>query len=217
MKSAEFREVYKAMAAIEHFKDRALKRELLLEFLKCENHDIRRSAMHQLVALVGDDALPVIQDLLRSDPDDFIRVQAAEILGRLPDRGSLGLLLSSYRDGDSDLKIAAAASLSRLGHPGEALETLARLTATLDSPDGTTRKDAVEQIGRLRSPLAISVLARALRDSNGDVRVEAVSALGEIDTPEIIALVEPLLKDPFADVREYAQDVIDTYNQRHPK
>jgi HEAT repeat protein len=61
------------------------------------------------------------------------------------------------------------------------------------------------------------VLARALRDSNGDVRVEAVSALGEIDTPEIIALVEPLLKDPFADVREYAQDVIDTYNQRHPK
>jgi HEAT repeat protein len=217
MKSGQFREVYRALASVGHFKDRSLQRELLLEFLKSENHDIRRSAMHQLVALVGDEAVPFVQDLLRSDPDNFIRVQAAEILGRQQDRGSLALLLTSYRDGDSDMQIAAAASLYKLGHPGEATETLARLAANLDSPDGTTRKDAVEEIGRLKAPLAIPVLARALRDPNGDVRAEAVSALSEIDAPEIVALLEPLLNDPFEDVREYAKDAIDTYREKHPK
>jgi HEAT repeat protein len=217
MKSGQFREVYQALSALGHVKDRALKRELILEFIKCDNPQIRRNAMHELVALTGNDAVPFVQDILRSDPENSIRREAAEVLGRLSDQGSVALLLTSYREGDSDLKIAAAASLYRFGHPGEAAETLTRLSAGLDHPDGSMRKEAVEQIGRLNTPLAIPILTRALRDPNGDVRIEAVGALGAIDAPGIVDLLEPLLKDPFADVREYTQDAIDTYRAKHPK
>lgn len=217
LKSPSARDVLRALEAIIKLSDVALKRELLLDCLRSTNYQVRRRAMTALVPVMGEDAIPVVQGVLLSDPMGLVREQAAELLGGLSDRGSTAMLLDAYRTGEGDLKVAAAASLHRLGDPAPASELLAVLAADLDSPDGAVRKDAVERIGRLQAPIALPVLARALRDSSGDVRSEAASALGDIDTPEIPALLAPLLKDPFVDVRESAQDAIDTYRKRHPK
>ena len=217
LKSDEFLKVLRGLEVILRLKDPALKREFLLDCVSNPHYEIRRRAMIALVPVMGDAAVPIVQSVLRSDPQTYLRREAAQLLGKLPDQGSTELLLDAYRDGEDDLKIAAAASLYRFGNPAPAAELLSRLMADLDNPDGSVRKEAVERIGTLKAPIAIPALTRALRDSSGDVRSEAASALGDIDTLEIVPLLEPLLKDPFADVRESAQDAIDSYRKRHPK
>jgi len=217
MRSSNVDESYEAVKLIINLNGPALKRELLLECLRSSHWQVRRSALVELISVMGDDAVPVVQGILQSDPEHIVRKRAAELLGRLPDKGSTELLLNAYRTGEDGLKVAAAASLYRFGSPGPAAELLPRLAATLDSPDGDLRKDAVERIGKLQAPIAIPALTRALRDSSGDVRAEAVTALGEIDAPEVPALLEPLLKDPYIDVRDNAKDAIEAYRKRHPK
>jgi HEAT repeat protein len=125
--------------------------------------------------------------------------------------------LGTFRESEGDLKAIAAGALYRLGHPGEAAELLPEISADLDKPDGTLRKEAVEQLSRLKAPIALPLLARAARDSNGDVRSEAASALGELDTAEVLPLLEALLRDPLADVRDSAKEAIDDYRARNPK
>jgi HEAT repeat protein len=217
LKSSNLDQATEAVGLIVHLKDPAQKRELLFECLRSAQPWIRRKALVGLVSVMGRDAVPVVQSLLSSDPEPFVRSQAATLLGELPDKGSTELLLDAYRTGEENLQLAAAASLYRFGSPGPAAELLPGLAVNLDSPDGDVRKDAVVRIGRLQAPIAIPELTRALRDTSGIVRSEAASALGRIDAPEIPDLLAPLLKDPFVDVRESAQDAIEAYRKRHPK
>ena len=219
MNSSNADDTFQAVELIRNLKDPAAKRELLLECLRNTrlHPRIRQSAMVGLISVMGDDSIPVVQGILVSDPDVYLRKHAAEQLGILPDKGSTTLLLDAYRTGDGDLKLAAATSLYRFGIPGPAAELLPGLAADLDSSDGALRRDAVESIGKLQAPIAIPLLIRALRDSSGDVRAVATIALGEIDAPEIPSILEPLLKDPFVDVRDNAKDAIDTYRRRHSK
>jgi hypothetical protein len=217
MKSSDVHEAYHAVERIIKLKDPALKRELLLECIRSSHPQVREIALGGLVEVMGDEAVPIVQGILVSDPERFVRRRAAELLGGLPDKGSTELLLDAYRTSEGGLKIAAASSLYRFGNPAPAAELLPLLAADLDSADGTVRKDAVERIGKLQAPMAIPVLTRALRDSSGDVRAEAATALGEIDAPEVPALLESLLKDPYIDARDNAKDAIEAYRQRHPK
>jgi HEAT repeat protein len=174
-------------------------------------------AIDRLALEGGEEVVLPLQDVLKNDLDPYFRSLAAQHLGGLPDKGTVGLLLAAYQNGDEEMKISAAGSLYRFGHLAEAAQLAPQLAVELDSPDGSVRRDAVTNLSRLRAPMTIPFLARALRDSNGDVRSEAVSALGDLDAPEIPSLLEPLLQDPFSDVREYAQDAIETYRKRHPK
>jgi HEAT repeat protein len=217
MKSNGLAELQRAVMGIGFLKDRALKRELLLELLHCSQQQVRRMALDQLASVGGEEVIQPLQDVLRNDSEPYFRALAAKHLGELPDKGTMALLLAAYQEADEDLKIAAAGSLYRYGHPGEVADLAPRLAADLDSPDGSVRKDAVRRLSRLQSPLTIPFLTRALRDSNGDVRSEAVSALEDLDTPELPSLLEPLLQDPYSDVREYAQDAIENYRKKHPK
>ena len=217
MKSTDFRDLCRALRGIERLLDLPLRRGLLVELLHCPLDQIRQMAMVRL-ALMGDaDAVPPLQEVLQNDPQSYLRALAAEHLGTLPDRGTVALLLSAYRDGADDLKLTAAASLYRFGHPGEVSELLPRISSDLDSPDGSVRKDAVERLAKLKAPVTIPLLTRGVRDTNGDVRSEAASALGDLDDPGVPSLLEPLLKDPLSDVRETAQDALDSYRQRHPE
>jgi hypothetical protein len=217
MKCEGFRELYRALSGVENLKDRALQHRLYLELLHCPEHRIRQMALGHLASSGGADVVAALQETLRTDPEPYIRALAAQHLGTLPDQGTVVLLLSAYRDGDEDLKLAAAGSLYRFGHPGEVSELLPGLAAELDSPDGSVRKDAVERLSRLKVPDTIPLLTRALRDTNGDVRSGAADALGELDDPGIPSLLAPLLQDPLSDVRESAKDAVESYRKRHPE
>jgi len=217
LKSANVQDAYQAVEQSLLLKDPAQRRELLLESVCSAHLQVRQRGMVALVQEIGDDALPVIQGILVSDPEPDVRQWAAGELGKLSDKGSTELLLNAYRTGDSGMKLAAAGSLYRFGTPGPAAELLPGLAADLDRPDGADRKDAVDRIGSLQAPIAIPLLTRALRDSSGAVRAKAASALGNIDAPEIPALLEPLLKDPWMDTRDEAKGALEAYRRRHPK
>jgi HEAT repeat protein len=217
MKSSNVEDAYQAMDLIRQVKDSGLKRDLLLEGLHSSHWELRRNAMAGLVEEMGADAVPIVQGILASDAEISVRSYAAELLGGFPDKGSAELLMTSYRTGDDSLKVSSAAALYRLGNPAPAAELLPGMAADLDSPDGYVRKAAVDRIAKLQVPMAIPILARALRDSSGIVRAKAVIALGGLDAPEVPDLLEPLLQDSFIDARDNAKYTIDAYRLRHPK
>ena len=87
MKSSNVADAYQAVELIINLKDPALKRELLLECVRSSHPQVRQSALVGLVSVMGGDAVPVVQGILVSDPELFVRKWAAELLGGLPDRG----------------------------------------------------------------------------------------------------------------------------------
>jgi HEAT repeat protein len=217
MKSANFREVLRAMDGIARLDDPALRRELFEELLHNRFAQIRQMTLERMAAFLGDQAVSPIQEALRSDPAPEIRSKAAELLGTLPDQGSTELLLGVFPESEGELQVAAAASLYKLGHPGEATQVLRRLEGELRSPDGAVRRDAVESLQKLGAPITLPLLMRAIHDTNGDVRSGAASALGELDLPEVLPILEQLLQDPYPDVRDSAKDAIEGYRDRHSK
>ena len=119
--------------------------------------------------------------------------------------GSL-FLLSAVREGDG----GATSTRYVLGQitsarPVTSLRTLRRLSRPAGEDE---RRQAVDDLAQLRSPLAVEELVTALDDVSPDVREHAVRALGAIgDSRAVPALVEKL-SDPAAGVGDLAADAL---------
>jgi HEAT repeat protein len=194
-----------------------VKIDLYRDMLACKDPNACYIAVIFLDELLGPDSMPLLQGVLSSDREAWVRTRAADLVGKYPDPSSLAPLLQAFRDPDLGLQTSAASALNRLGQKGPSEELLPRLAAGLDDPDGAVRLVAVGRINSLEIPSAIPYLLRCLRDTDGDVRQEAVRGLGGQDDPGVESSLEALLKDPDSNVSNAAEYALLRYRAGQPK
>jgi hypothetical protein len=192
-----------------------VKIELCREELSCRGAGFRYSAIYKLHDLLGADEVPILKNVLRTEPEAYIRRLSAQLLGLHGDPGTLDALLEAYRDPDPTVQVTAAASLNRLGQPGPAEELLPKLASSLRDPDGAVRREAVGDIRRLRLLSSAPLILQSFRDSNGDVRWDAARGLVDLDPPGLLSTLEDLRKDPDPNVVEAAEAGIQMYDRAH--
>jgi len=200
-----------ALRAIERLPTRPLKLDLCKEVLSFGALDVRSWVVDYLERVGGEGAAALLAEVLLKDQDAQIRQQAAWRLGAdtIAGPSNVAPLFDAYHGSDSmPFRAACAASLYKLGQESPAFEVVLQLGRLLESPDGGTRRAAVENLGCLGSPVAIPLLAQAIRDSNSDVRSSAVDGLFNTRSPEAIPILEGAVNDSNREVAEQAREVI---------
>jgi len=190
------------------------KRELLLLELASPVINLRFQALNDLPKLFGADAVPLVQGVLKNDPEASVRRVAAHLLGVLGGAGTMEALLGAVHDPERYVQVTAAGALNRLGQTGPAEELIPRVAADLSSPDDAVRREALKDLSLLQHPATIPILLRCLRDSNADVRVFAAVCLGDLDSPDLLPTLEGLRKDPDSNVAEAAGIAITRYSRK---
>ena len=169
-------------------------------------------AAEKWVVELGEDALPMIEETLRSRDEDRERRKAA-----LKACGLLGTTAAPLMKDvatyllQADLTAQAAAALSFMGK-----DALPPLVDGIASTDATVRRESLRAIGKLhaRGPLdadvVIPLLIGGTSDSDAGVRAIASTYLGIIhERPhESIPAVTALLDDPDASVRLAAANAL---------
>lgn len=127
--------------------------------------------------------------LIEATRDSTINYQAAISLGEIGDKSAIPALREMAVE-FPEQRVWAGYGLAALGEQ-EGLDILA---GVLDSDaHWTERRYAVNMLGRIHKPEAVSLLVDALKDGHLNVRVDAARALGEIgDWAALPALIEAM-------------------------
>ena len=162
--------------------------------------DTDDTSLHDTAAWIisgaGAPAAPALEKALR-DPRVRVRATAAELLGILHARRSLGSLMRALPDPDAEVRQNAAWALTRLGSAA-----IPRLVSALGRHAGLVREQAawcLAGIGRTAVRPIVKALPRMLPES----RAEAVLVLGRIGEASRTAL-RSLLMSRFPEVRRGA-------------
>jgi HEAT repeat protein len=140
-----------------------------------------------------------------SDPEPFVRKEAAWALGALPDRQATLPLGRALGDTSAEVRLEAACSLERIGNR-RAVPTLTRL---LRDSRRTVRWQAARALAEVASPFALDELIGAVADSAAEVRVEVVRALGMVGRQRALEpLMERVHEDQDSEVRSLAALVL---------
>jgi bilin biosynthesis protein len=147
--------------------------EDLINLLKNENRDVRKSAESSLVKM-GE---PAVETLIKSLNDDSWRVRwhSAEILGEIEDPRAVKPLIESLNDPNSAVRSNSSIALCEIGQP--AVETLIN---ALNSHKWQLRWQLVEILGEIGDPRSEKPIEKALQDENPEVRMAAETALKQI-------------------------------------
>jgi len=194
---------YRAIRAINKLVDKTLQRELFRELVPCKDEYVRSAS------LTASEDRPLLRNALKNDPSDWVRRNAALVLGKIGGEGAIEALLEATRDADIYVRVNAAQALVQFGRPEAAAELVRSLEPSLTSPDDAVRHDAVDNLAELRIPAAIPALVRALRDGNGGIRDLGYRGLEALDTPELLPVLESLRQDPDARVAQAAKDLLE--------
>lgn len=167
---------------------------------------VRESAVGAAVDARLTSLVPGLIDLL-GDSDTSVRLKTARALGGLGDQSVVPQLLQAFPDPSADVSEAIAIAVGRLD-----VRALAGLVeALVDTADGESKLALIRSLRRSRSPEALPVLGRLLRDDIPVVRaaaIEAVERVGRSDSERELAAaaVNGGLRDPDDLVRARAID-----------
>lgn len=134
------------------------------------------------------------------DPDERVRVTAAELAGRLRIRPARAIVERWIDEPQSTLRAAAARALATLAD-GAAIPMLTRL---FNDRDAEVKLAAVQAIGAIGGGAAVVPLLDRLSDDDSDVRIAAARALGELGDRRAVLSLLGILQDPTPEVREAA-------------
>lgn len=156
------------------------------------DHDLREEAMEGLVTLRPDTALArLLFDLAMTDPDERIRHEATEQLGRVGEPMAVSLLERlAWESEHVDVQRQAAESLGEAAGPGvgEVGEALARLVES--HPSLKVRREALDQMEAVEGGLdGNALLAMALRSDEPDLRREAVELMERLPAEEAVSFL----------------------------
>ncbi len=121
----------------------------------------------------GKDAVDVLIKLLK-DKNDFLRFNAAEMLGEIGDSRAIIYLKELLNDKNKFIRLKAAESIVKISGNATYLVRL------LDERDDQIKLRAIELIGKTRDPNAVNKLKNLLKDRNSLVRKAAAKSLEKI-------------------------------------
>ncbi len=146
----------------------------VLELMNDPDEDVRSMALLLGSTLEAKEAVPHIIRLLRDD-DWWVRMIAAETLGKIRDPRAVQPLIEAMGDGDSVM--ACIEALSRIGHP----DALVPICQALSRPEPEVRVEAIDALRRMRDVRVRPVLEACLsQDPSRAVRSRAQVALAAI-------------------------------------
>lgn len=138
--------------------------------------------------------------VLRSleDPDDGVRIVAAELCARLRIRGAKDALVRWLDDPQASVRAAAARALGTLGDR----TTIPAIARLFNDRDSDVKLAAVQSIGSIGGESAVVPLLDRLSDDESEIRVAAARALGELGDARAVLSLLGVLQDPTPEVRE---------------
>lgn len=104
-------------------------------------------------------------------------------------------LFAAVRTQTRDIGMSRAVKNMVLANPLRVVRDIYNIHISTASVPSKRRVQAVQELGRSRSPMVASDLAALLEDPSSDVREEAVSALGEIGDNEALDILLRTLED----------------------
>jgi HEAT repeat protein len=157
----------------------------------------RRAAAKELRAIGPARGGPLALASL-DDPDDEVRLAAAEAAIRLRAAGATDAVLAWLNAQDARLRHKACEVARALPSP----RAVAPLARSLGDPDPEVRAEAAEALGYQASPDAVPPLLGRLDDPTPSVRVRIVAALARLrDTRAVVPLVGKI-SDSSTEVRQ---------------
>lgn len=151
------------------------------------------------------DGVPVLLQLLQSDPDEHVRAAAAAALSHQQVPSTLPALCQAALDPSEQIRFDVAAALGSFGewnwedpeaaaYRDQTRETLLRL---MDDPDDDVRDWATFGMhqGSHDTPEVRARFWKALDDPNPDVRGEAADGLALLGDPNLAVRLEDLLRN----------------------
>lgn len=151
------------------------------------------------------DGVPVLLELLQSDPDEEVRASAAAALGHQRIPSTIPELCRAALDPSEQIRFDVAAALGSFGgwiwedpeaapYQDQVCQTLLRL---MDDPDDDVRDWATFGMhqGGHDTPEVRARFWKALDDPNLDVRGEAAEGLALLGDPDLLQRLEDLLRN----------------------
>lgn len=161
--------------------------DLLLERCRDEEESVRRAAIEHIPYLEDDRVVAVLTDALENGTPR-VRAAAAGSFAQIDTATAMPYLLAALNDTDAWVRYFAIRSIGR-HRSGEGLAAIARL-AQEDAAEHV-RIAAIDSLGKLDGPDAVSVLASLIESSDLDLSRAALKSLGQINHEDALS---PLLE-----------------------
>jgi HEAT repeat protein len=156
---------------------------------------MREGALELLADAEVAEAVPVLVEVARSDPDQRLRIEAIEALAEIRSERAEAPLVELARSGDFETRRHAIDALAERAEDGGA-SALQSLMAIYDSePDERLKEEIIDLLGESRETAALNKLMQiAAGASSTRLRKAALSAIGDSDHPDAAVFLEKLLK-----------------------
>jgi len=154
----------------------------------------------------GEDANNVnklILELRNRSAPAYVRMSAAEVLGKIKDPCAVDTLIATLNDGVSDVRQIAVWALGKI----KDIRAIEPLIAALKDDDSDIRLEAVSALGEIKDIRAVDALIATLKDRNSSVQGVVVKALAKIGIPAIKSLINSL-KDENSNVGRGAMQAL---------
>jgi twitching motility protein PilT len=175
----------------------------LVHFLRDEDWWVRERVVDALIELAGRDLTPLLSEFV-SDPSDVVRRFAVEVLARLHDPDSVGLLVrTAMLDADWWVRERAIEALAAFHDPSVAPD----IVKIMQSVPGTELV-SLQALRDLRASGVAPAVAELLDSDDPDVRLKALECLDGLQAVDEAPRVELLMGDPNATVRQAASEVL---------
>jgi HEAT repeat protein len=161
--------------------------DLLIERCSDEDENVRRAAIEHIPYIEDDRVVAVLIDALENGTPR-VRAAAAASFAQIDTAAAMPHLLAALNDADSWVRYFAIRSIGR-HRDGRGLDQVARL-AQEDAAEHV-RIAAVDSLGKLNGPRAVSVLRALIEGNNLDMARAALKSLGQIDHEDALS---PLLE-----------------------
>ncbi len=165
------------------------------------NFAVSLKAQDALVEL-GDEALPLLEEVLYRNRDSWNRVKAVNVLGRIASPDAIKLLVTGLEDSDAVVRDSTVGAISKLdGTEIEiALEYLTSYLVHTQLLVRSTARDLIVSLGVTKPEIATG-LAKVVENNTGQQQKLALAELAKLKR-EASGVVDELLE--FVDLRDSA-------------
>jgi hypothetical protein len=194
---------------LENTRDPVRRKELARELAQSPIPALRLEGLKTLLEVDSDEGLAAVRalvaDAAQNPRSQRMAARSVALLGDVAGREIDEALYEFLGSPAANVQNSVLRTLEQRGDAAPMRAALAAQQPGLTSPDPRTRVSTLRNVGGLRSPSAVAVIAPLLRDPDPIVRIQAVDAMGRTgDGASALPAVQPLLADPVPAVRDAA-------------